>query len=167
MTIKTKDQLMTRLADNEERAIVAEDMRDLLDSVRAVGGTMYGSGTQSVNTAWQPFAAFAQSIDTRGLTPDFVTGELIVGPGADGLYAVDAIVSLSFPGNGTLELALTKNGNITPFRAIASVATNKPVPFPIVGSGMLVEGDRIGLSIRGSGSATGSVESCQFRAIRV
>lgn len=167
MTIRTRDQLNTLFADNAQRQINAERLRDFLESL-GIGGTMYGTDeTQSITTSWQTFAAYDASIDTRGVTEDTDAGTFTIGAGADGFYNVVFVATMDIPGNGQIELRFVKNGNPTPFRTGAiDVNANEPRQFVIVGSGELAETDTVAVQIRGSGTATATVNSAQLQIQR-
>jgi hypothetical protein len=152
--------------DNQTRAITPASLRDLLESLVGVGGTLYGNDlTQAVTTAWGPFTAFNGAAGTKGLSA--AGGIVTVGSGADGLYSIDVVVSFSSPGAGALELALSKNGAITPFKAKVDVLANKFSQFVITGVGELVEGNTFALAVKASGAATLTIYSAQMRAVRV
>lgn len=168
MTIKTLDELNTDFEDNQTRGITAAKIRDLLDSLVAVGGTMFGNDVPMALTGgWQPFEWFEQSIDTKGLTEDLTQGHFTIGAGANGVYAVDTTVALSSNQPGTLSLAITKNGQLTPYRVSRDVAANDTGSVSITATGTLAAGDTVGLAIDASGAATVQLEFAQFRAFRL
>jgi hypothetical protein len=168
MTIKTIDELNTDFADGQVATITAQKIRDLLDSLASIGGTMYGND-QSIDltTAWQPFAWFTNSIDTKGLTENLTQGHFTLAAGTDGVYAVD--VSMGFFSNvaGWVEIAVTKNGNLTPYRSRRTLTAGGDGVSGIVANGNLVATDTVGLAIRASGEATITLRNGQFRAIRI
>jgi len=168
MALRTLAQILSDLPDNQARQITPEILRDCFSSLVAVGGTLYSTDvTAPITTAWGAFAGYEASQDTKGLTPDLVNGQFTVGEGAGGLYAVDASVSIVAPANGRVEVALAKNGALTPYRAIVDLAANQARQFVVQGSGDLAEGDTIALTWKGPGNATITVLSAQFRAVRV
>jgi len=168
MTIKTEAELLAILADNQTRSITPADLRDLLDSLSAVGGTMYGNGQDiDVTTTWQPFASFTNSIDTKGLTEDLTQGHFTLGTGADGVYAVDASLGIFSNFAGWVEIAITKNGNLTPYRKKRSLTAGGDGEFGIPASGNLAAGDTVGLAIRGSAAGTITLVNGQYRVIRI
>ncbi len=168
MTIKTSAELAAVLADNEELNITPADLRDIVDSVTAIGGTLHGTDvTEDITAAWAPFAAFDSSIDTKGITEDLVAGTFTIGAGADGVYAVDASICVESPAAGRIDVSLTRNGVATPYRAVIEVSANQTSQFVVQGTGNLAAGDEIGLAWKGSGSTTLTVPACQLRAIRI
>lgn len=168
MTIRTADELQTDFADNQTRNITEENLRNLADSLIAVGGTMYASGeTVSITTGWQPFAAFTASIDTKGLTEDLPNGQFTLSAGAGGVYAVDASLGIYSNFAGWIEIAITKNGALTPYRKKRTLTAGGDGEFGIPASGDLADGDTVGLAIRGSGNADVTLTDGQFRAFRI
>jgi len=169
MTIKTADELATDFADGQLRGVTAEKVRNLLDSLNSVGGTLYGNDddTVALTTAWQPFEWFSNSIDTKGLTEDLTQGHFILAAGADGVYAVDVSLGLFSNIAGWVEIAVTKNGGLTPYRSRRTLTAGGDGVMGIVASGNLVAGDTVGLAVRASGTATITLRNGQFRAVRI
>ncbi len=168
MTLRTKAQLLALLSDNNQRAISPEKVRDLVDSLMAVTGTMYGNDqTVDVTTTWQPLVAFTTSIDTYGLQEDLVAGEFIVQSGGDGVFNVDASLGVYSAFAGWLEFAITKNGLLTPFLKKRTLTAGGDGVFDIVGSGNLAEGNTSGIAIRASGNGSVTLTNGQFRLTRV
>ena len=167
MTIRTRDQLDTLFAEGQFRTIISSNVRDFLDSL-GVGGTMYGTdGSQGITTSWQVFTAYDGSIDTRGVNEDTGAGTFTIQAGADGFFSVVFACTLDIPGNGQIEFRFSKNGNATPFRTGAiDVDNGIPRQFIIVGNGSLVDGDVVAVQIRGSASATATVNSAQLQISR-
>ncbi len=167
MTIQTESELLAALADNQTRDIDAAKLRDVVESIMAVGGTMYCDDEPIALTgAWQPFSAFTQSIDTKGLNESFSDGHFTVGAGAGGVYTVAAKVNLTAPGPGTIMIAVTKNGALTPFRDSLTFATGEDKSLVVFGSGSLADGDTVGLAIDSSAAATVNIDFAQFRVSR-
>ena len=156
MTILTETELNTALADNASRSITPADLRDLLDSVMAVAGTMYANTVDvTVTTAYvpaTPFPFFTNSIDTKGITEDLTKGHFTVLKG--GTYKAEATLCLDSPFAGEITIAITKNGAITPYEVTYTVASGEKIPFVVSGTGTLVDGDTIGLAVKASGAAT-------------
>jgi hypothetical protein len=168
MTIRTESELLSIFSDNVNRDITPQDLRDLVDSLVAVGGTMFANAKPiALAGGWEEFAWFDQSIDTKGLAEDLLLGHFTVQTGADGLYAVDTTVSLSSQAPGTLQLAITKNGSLTPYRVKRDVSANDTGSVSITATGPVIAGDTIGLAINAQGAANVDLEFAQFRAIRV
>ncbi|MBT8115843.1 MAG: hypothetical protein KJP04_10690 [Arenicella sp.] len=168
MAIKTLTEILAALPDNQTRAITEETLRDAFESLVAVGGTMYGSAVDiTATTAWQPFAWFTASIDTNGLTEDLTQGHFTLGAGAGGVYAVDASLGIFSNFAGWVEIAVTKNGNLTPYRKKRSLTAGGDGEFGIPASGNLADGDTVGLAMRASGNATITLVDGQFRAFRI
>ena len=179
MTIKTEAELLTSLADNQVRAITPEALRDAIDSGYAVGGTLYGNSNDpddsgdrinmNMASGWQPFEWFTDSIDTKGVSEDLTQGHFTVGAGADGLYKVDVAIGVTSGIAGWIEIAITKNGALTPYRMRRSLTAGGTGSFSLAGSGSVAEGDTIGLAIRPSGTPptdTVAMSSGQFRVFR-
>lgn len=168
MTIRTLTELQTDFADGQEFTIDPQKFRDLIDSLIGIGGTMFGNGVDiNLTAAWQPFSWFTNSIDTKGLAEDLAQGQFTLQAGADGVYAVDASLGLFSNLAGWVEIAITKNGNLTPYRKKRTLTAGGDGEFGIPASGDLVAGDTVGLAIRASGTATITCVNGQFRAIRV
>ena len=166
--LKEIDTLITQIGAASNREITPEVYEDILFSLKSVGGTLFVSGgSMPVTTNWAAVTAWSNSIDTKGLNEDLVAGNFVVGTGAGGVYAVDVSMSILAPGNGWIEIAVTKNGGLTPYRAKRQMVINNDGSFGIVGSGNLVSGDTIGLAVRASGNATVDVTYGQYRAIRI
>ena len=167
MTLKTETELNTDFADGQFRANSAARIRNLIDSKFAVAGTMYATDeTFNVTTAWGVFNVFTASIDTKGVTEDLVNGRFTVGAGAGGTWAVDFQASTTSIVTGWVEVALTKNGALTPYRSRRRV-DDTDGSFSIPATGNLAVGDTFGVAIRGQGNATITVNSAQLRGIRV
>jgi len=168
MTIRTEDELKTAYSTAGFRQIDGSLHADSVDSRFAVGGTMYVNDVDiDVTTAWAPFIWFSASIDTKGLQEDLAQGHFTILAGADGTYAVDVALGIASNFAGWTEIAVTKNGALTPYKAKRSLTAGGSGVTAIVASGNLAETDTFGLAIRGSGNATVQCESCQFRGIRV
>jgi hypothetical protein len=168
MTIKTAAELLAAFADNQERAITEQDIRNLVDSMTAVGGVMYLAGESfGVTTSWQPFTAWTDSTDTKGIAEDFLDGTFTIEAGADGAYAIDVSIGVTAPGNGWIEFALAKNGTLTPFRMKQTMAAGDDGSLSIHGGAAFVEGDTLAVAVRASGNATVVLSNGQFRAIRI
>ena len=172
MTIKTRDELNADFADGAIRGTASEltaaKIRDFIESL-GVGGTMYASDVPlPVTGSWVPVATFTDSIDTHGITEDLVTGEFVIGAGADGVYGVSVAMGVFYPAgpSGWVEFAITKNGVLTPYRAKTTLAAGEDVILSIVGSGNLAEDDRLGLKVRASGATTLTLTNGQLRTIR-
>ena len=168
MALQSLAEILSAVADNEEWQITPEVLRVAFGSLVAVGGTMYGNDqTLPLTTAWQPFPSFTNSIDTKGLTEDLPNGQFTVQAGADGVYAVDVSLGVFSAFAGWVEIAVTKNGNLTPYRSRRTMTAGGDGVFGIVGSGDLVAGDTVGLAVRGSGTADITSRNAQFRALRI
>lgn len=168
MTIKTESELNTDFADNVNRDITEENLRDFAESVMAVGGTMYATNVSLDITAnWAPITVFTDSIDTKGITEDLVNGVFTIGSGADGTYLVFAVLNIDSTFAGDISVALTKNGALTPYQSTYTVQTGIKVPFIISGSGNVAAGDTLGLGVKGSGSATVTLVHGSLRASRI
>ena len=166
--ILTRAALLTALADNDSGAITEKILRDIVDSLIGIGGTMYAAEeTIAITTSWAPFAFFTNSIDTKGLSEDLDAGHFTLGAGADGVYAVDTSLNVFSPFAGWVEIAITKNGALTPYRDVQDITTDGRAKLSIPASGNLAAGDTIGLAIRGSGNANITMTSGQFRTIRI
>jgi hypothetical protein len=156
MSILTEAELNTALADNQTRSITPSHIRDLVDSVIAIAGTMYASGVDlDITTAYvpaAPFPFFTNSIDTKGLTEDLTKGHFTVTKG--GVYKAEATLCIDSPFNGEITLAIVKNGALTPYEVTYTVTSGVKIPFLVSGTGTLVDGDTVGLAIKGSGNAT-------------
>jgi hypothetical protein len=172
-TIKTRSELEADFADGQLRTITAQKIRDFIASL-GVGGTMFATEVPfNVTTNWEPVTIFTNSIDTRGINEDLITGELVVGAGADGVFAVDialgAFLAAGMP--GWLEIAVTKRSNdvdpptLTPYRMKRTLSVNGDGSMSIVASGNLVAGDRIGLAAR-SDAVVALTTTVQYRALR-
>jgi len=168
MAILTEAELAAALADNVERDITPEDIRNFVDSVIAIGGTMYATNVPlDITASWAPITVFTDSIDTKGLTEDFLTGEFTVGTGAGGTYLVFAVLNIDSAFSGDIDVVLTKNGALTPYISTYTVQAGIKVPFIISGTGDLVDGDTIGLGVKGSGAATVTLVHGSLRASRI
>lgn len=170
-TIRTKAELLAIFDDARLRGVDGIDPQDIRDLVMSlgVGGTMYANDVPlDVTGAWAPVTAFTNSIDTSGITDDLVTGEFVIGAGADGVFGVSTSMGIFYPvgPDGWVEFAITKDGALTPYRAKVTLSAGGDEIAPIIGSGNLAEGDRIGLAVRASGVASLTLNNGQFRAIR-
>jgi hypothetical protein len=166
-TIKTRAELEADFADGQFRTMTAQKIRNFLASL-GVGGTMFALEVPlSITAAWEPVTIFTDSVDTRGINEDLVTGEFVAGAGADGVFAVDVAVGLNYMAGApvSLDFAITKNGALTPYRMPRDMSAGDSGSVSIVGSGNLVEGDRIGLAVKGSAIAA-MTATVQYRAIR-
>ncbi len=168
MTIRNETGLQELFADNSQREINAQMIRDFVKSVIGIGGTMYANDqTISITTNWEPVTVWTDSIDTKGLSEDLVTGTFTIATGADGVYAVDVSTGIFSAFAGWVEIALTKNGALTPYRKKRTLTAGGDGEFGIPGTGNLAAGDNIGLAIRGSGNADIILTSGQYRAVRI
>lgn len=169
MTIRTLDQIQQLdLVDNATRAITPEHLRNFADSVMAVGGSMYiNDTTMGVTTSWQAISGYSNSADTKGITENLTTGIYTIGTGADGPYMVSAMICLSSPATGDLDLAITKNGSLTPYQVTYTATANSKQPFPIFGGGNLVAGDEIAIAIKAAGNITIDLIHASFRLSRL
>lgn len=166
-TIKTRAELEADFADGQFRTITAQKIRDFIASL-GIGGTMYASAVPfPVTGAWAQVDIFTNSVDTRGINEDLATGEFVIGAGADGVFAVDMNLGIYYDTgpSGWIELAITKNGAITPYRMKQTITADGDDSMGLLGSGNLVAGDRIGLAVRAAGSTT-LTATIQFRALR-
>jgi len=154
MAIKTLTQITAELTNSGPRQITAEILRNLIDSVIGVAGTLYASDISvAVTTAWAAIQ-FTDSIDTKGLTPELTDGRFLIESGAGGVYKVEASLCFDSAINGEVQLALVKNGLLTPYMVTYSVIANKKLALPLSGTGNLADGDTIGVAIKASGNAT-------------
>ena len=166
-TIKDDDTLLGELTVGGFRNNTVQTIRDTIYS-KGVGGTMYVNDVDiDVTTAWAPFIWFSNSIDTKGLQEDLTQGHFTVQTGAGGTFAVDVIFGVGSIFAGWIEIAVTKNGSITPYKTKRSLTAGGSGVSGIVASGDLVSTDTFGLAIRASGNATVQCESCQYRGIRI
>jgi hypothetical protein len=168
MTIKTRAELEADFADGQLRGITAEKIRNFIDSM-GIGGTLYANDVPlDVTGVWTPVTIFTNSIDSRGITEDLVTGEFVIGVGADGVFAVDVVIGLSYPAGptGWVEFAITKNGTLTPYRMRQTITAGFEAPIPLIGSGDVEAGDRLGLAVDAAGAASLNITAIQYRVIR-
>jgi hypothetical protein len=172
MTIKTRDELNAEFADGAIRGtsseLTAEKIRDLIASL-GVGGTMFANNqTLPLTGTWTPVTIFTNSIDSYGIADDLPAGEFVIGAGADGVFAIDVAIGISYPAGptGWLEFAITKNGAVTPYRMRRHLVAGDEGSMSIVGSGNLAAGDRVGLSVDAAGNGSVDVTSIQYRALR-
>jgi len=166
-TIKDDSTLLGELTVGGFRATTVQTIRDGIYS-KGVGGTMYVNDVDiDITPTWAPFIWFSNSIDTKGLQEDLTQGHFTVQAGAGGTFAVDVALGMASIFAGWVEIAVTKNGAITPYKAKRSLTAGGSGVSAIVASGDLVETDTFGLAIRGSGTATIQCESCQYRGIRI
>ena len=166
-TIKTRAQLEQDFADGQLRGIDAQKLRDFLASM-GVGGTMFATEVPlDVTGAWAPLDIFTESIDSRGINEDLATGEFVIGAGADGVFAVDVNLGVNYAAGptGWIEIAITKNGALTPYHMKRTLTAGGDESMGVLGSGNLAEGDRVGLAVRASGTAT-LTATVQLRALR-
>ena len=167
MAILTRAGLLAALPDNDSGVITPEVLRNVVDSLIGIGGTMYGNDeVLPVTTAWAAFPAFTASIDTKGITEDLPNGQFTIGAGGDGVYFVDASLGVFSAFSGWIEIAVTKNGNLTPYRKKRTLTAGGDGEFGIPASGNLVAGDTVGLAIRASGNADVTLTNGQYRVIR-
>ena len=68
---------------------------------------------------------------------------------------------------GWIEMAVTKNGALTPYRSRRTMTAGGDGVMGIVASGDLVAGDTVGLAVRASGAASIILRNGQFRAVRI
>ena len=169
MAISTRAELEAEFADGQLRTVSASKVRSLIDSL-GVGGTMFANNVPLALTGvWTPVTVFTNSIDSRGITEDLVTGEFVIGAGADGVFAIDVAIGISYPSgpDGWVEFAVTKNGALTPYRSRRKlIAGDEGSMPPIVGSGDVIAGDRIGLSVDAAGNGSIDLTTIQYRALR-
>jgi hypothetical protein len=167
-TIKTRSELEADFADGQLRTITAQKIRNLIASL-GVGGTMYANNViLPVTGTWEPVTIFTNSIDSRGIADDLPAGEFVIGAGADGVFAVDVAVGISYPVGpiGWMEFAITKNGALTPYRMRRTLTSGDEGSLSIIGSGNVIAGDRLGLAVDAAGSANIDITSIQYRALR-
>jgi hypothetical protein len=168
VTIKTAEDLAGDLPDGQLFQITPANIRDVLDSLNAVGVTLYGDELpQAVTTSWALFTAWEAAADSRGLTPNVAAGTITVDPGAGGVYAVDAVVSVLTAANATIELAVFRNGSLSPYRGVVYANSGQARQITLSGSGNLAAGDVVGLAIKASGTGTLTVHNAALRLIRV
>ena len=154
MAIKSLTQVLTDFTNSGPRQITAEMLRDFANSVIGVAGTLYASDVSvAVTTAWAAIQ-FTNSIDTKGLTPELADGRFLIESGAGGVYKVEASLCFDSASNGEIQLALVKNGALTPYVTTYSVIAGKKLALPLSGTGNLADGDTIGVAIKASGNAT-------------
>jgi len=181
MTIKTEDELLADFADGKLRGVdgvAAVSIRDFIDSL-GVGGTLYGTSVDpddplnrinmNLVTGWQPFEWFTNSIDTKGLNEDLSQGHFTLGAGTDGNIKVGATLGVTSDIDGWVEIAITKNGALTPYRMRRTLTAGGTGCFSVLGSGQAAAGDTVGLAIRPSGSPpadTVALMAGQFRVFR-
>jgi len=113
MTIRTRAQLDTILADNIIGAISPADIRDVLDSTDLIGEikTVDGSTAQaSLSTTPVKLTCFAANGVNKGVTPDHTNDKLTIDAGGDGDYEV--AIQLSFSGSNStgFTFKVRKNG---------------------------------------------------------
>jgi hypothetical protein len=169
MTIRTLQYIQdVDLADNMLRAITPLKLRNFADSVMAVGGSMYcNNATLDVTTSWAAIAEYTNSVDTKGVTENLANGTYTIDAGADGAYMVSAMICIDSPNTGDLDLAITKNGVLTPYQVTYTAIANQKMPFPIFGGGVLAEGDEIAVAIKGQGNVTVDLIHASLRLSRV
>lgn len=169
MTIKTIPELNIDFADGQQRTITAEKIRDLLDSVKGVGGILYASGvTLPVTTSWAPTSALDSVRATRGLTYDLPTATFTIPAGSDGMYLVDVSFGVETTVSGWLEIGLSKNGQAPFSKKRRSLTVGNIGAFDISDGEQFAEGDTLTLAIRASGNAPTQVTLIDgtFRAVR-
>ena len=172
MAIKTLDQLSKDLGNGDDSAKYGWRLNDLVknlsDSVFAVGGTMYLDADTPIDltTAWQPFQWFSHSIDTKGLNEDLAAGTFTTQAGAGGLYKVVTTIGILSAFSGWVQIALTKEGALTPFKSKRTLVSGVSGNIGVLGSGNIADGETFGLAIRASGAATVTCESGQLMAWR-
>lgn len=168
MTIRTLPELQQDFVDNSSRAITPTKLRDFADSVMAIGGTLYANDViLSVGTSWTAVDVFTNSIDTKGLTENLLNGEFAIDPGADGTYMVYSQLCLDSDQTGDLDLAIVKNGSLTPYQVTYRAVAGIKSPFPISGTGNLVAGDTIALALRAPAAATVTLVHGSLRLTRI
>ena len=169
MTIRTLQEIQQfDLVDNTARAITPLQLRNFADSVMAVGGSMYCNNTTlNVTTSWAAISEYTNSVDTKGVTESLANGTYTIDAGADGAYMVSAMICISSPNTGDLELAITKNGGLTPYQVAYTAVANQKMPFPIFGGGVLVEGDEIAIAIKAAGNVTVDLIHASLRLSRI
>jgi len=172
MTLNTETELKDVFTDDalrgEASEITAEKLRDFVTSVMAVGGVMYGSGQPiAMTTSWAPLTAFTASSDSKGIAEDFVTGRYTIMPGADGLFAIDVSLGIYSDYAGWIEIAVTRDGSLTPFRKKRTMTAGRDGVFDMPVGLSLEQGDRVGVAVRGSGNATVTMTDGTFRVIRI
>ena len=181
MAIKTADELLDEFADGKLRGVdgvTASANRDVIDSL-GVGGTLFGTSNDpddpldrinmNMTSGWQVFSWFTNSIDTKGLTEDLSQGHFTLGTGTDGNIKVGATLSVTSEIAGWIEIAVTKNGALTPYIMRTNLTENGTECFSVLGSGDAVAGDTIGLAVRPSGAPptdTVALMGGQFRVFR-
>ena len=165
MAIKSLTQVLTSFTNSGPRQITAEMLRDFANSVIGVAGTLYASDVSvAVTTAWAAIQ-FTNSIDTKGLTPELADGRFLIESG--GVYKVEASLCFDSAFNGEIQLALVKNGALTPYVTTYSVIAGKKLALPLSGTGNLADGDTIGVAIKASGNATVTLVHGSLIATRI
>lgn len=96
-TLKTVDNLLASIDLSGTRGTTGEKIQDLVESLASVYGHMALSNpgtTHTCNNAWQTFAEWTTSRDTRGVQDNLTTGEYTLKAGAGGQW--EHIIHLEF-----------------------------------------------------------------------
>ena len=113
MTIQTKAALTALLADNTSGDISPQDLRDFLDSVMGVYGSIViedGSTAQAVVAATPEIVTeWTANGVSNGVTPDETTNKITIDNA--GVYQIELHISFQGINNATQEFHLHVNGN--------------------------------------------------------
>ena len=96
-TLKTVQEMLDSIDTSGARGTTGQEVQDLVESLASVYGHMALSNpgtTHTCNNAWQTFAEWTTSRDTRGVQDNLTTGEYTLKAGAGGQW--EALIHLEF-----------------------------------------------------------------------
>ena len=169
MTKRTKAALDILFADNSAGAISPEDLRDFLDSIMGVYGSIVieaGSTGQTIasGVAEQLTEWTADGI-SNGVTPAFATDQITINH--DGDYEI--FFQISFQGiNGVVfKYTLYKNGSALPPSCQRKTANTDVGSESFLCQIALVATDVLSIWVEGDGSGTFTAVETQFAVRRI
>lgn len=161
-TLKTVQDLLSSIDTTGSRGSTGTKIQDLIESLASVYGHMALSSpgtTHTCNNAWQTFAEWTTSRDTRGVTEDLLAGEYTLAEGGGGQWEI--MVDLAFSVNTTGTYRLRPRSELADTTEVAMGADSARVESVTAGS--TVKWSLIGVTGVGSDLDTGGKLYVQIR----
>ena len=171
MTIRTNAALQTLFADNTSGAISPQDLRDFLDSIMGVYGSVViveGSTGQAVSAATvEQLTEWTADGISNGTTPAFATDQITVDNAGD--YNVFFQISFNGITGAVFEFHLYKNGSpVSPAVGCHRKTANTDVGSASFGCQItLAATDIMSIWVESDGNGTFTAIDCQFTLTRI